>query len=325
MTVFMPEAIDINTAGVRPRHGLQDSNRFLGDIDRLNETYEEQGYLLFREVLDRASVDRALRRMMAVMACHGVVAEGATEPLWTGKPSPAGMEESPEFKGICKELVEHPANFAAFAKILGEEPASVPIVQYRSYSPGSPGLPVHQDGFYSPGIQGFRPVWMPLMKIDAEIGGLALAPGVHKNGILHNLAKPPVFPIPADQVPEDSWATTAFNPGDVLVIHPHTPHFGLPNHSNRVRFSIDSRVQSAARPCVLLGDVVATTPDSVTLRTERGDRIIELSEETYIRTGENRGARIPLEQFEASTPRGLRVVAAVDGNKATMIRRAAEG
>jgi hypothetical protein len=325
MSVMMKDAVDIDSTTLRPTRELRDSNFVLDGSARLNQLYEEQGYLLFRGVLDRSSVDKALRRMMAVMMKYGVIAKDATEPLWTGVPAPPSMEESPEFKGICKELVEHPANLPVFEKILGEPACSVPIVQYRSYTPNSPPGPVHQDGFYSPGIHGYRPVWMPLMKIGPDVGSLMLAPGLHKNGLIHNLAKPPVFPIPADKIPADSWATTTFYPGDVLVIHPHTPHFGLANRSDRLRFSIDTRVQSAANPCVLLGDVIATTPRSATLRTQQGDRTIGINERTYIRTGENRGARIPLEDFEKNTPAGLRVVAAIEGDEATVIRRASEG
>jgi hypothetical protein len=325
MNVMAPDVADMDGRTIRPQHGLVDSNFALDDPQLLVDLYEAQGYLLFRKVLDQSSVAHALQRMMAVMARYGVVEENAREPLWTGKPAPAGMEESKAFAGISRELVEHPANQAFFQKLLGEAPAAVPIVQYRSYVPHTPISMVHQDGFYSPGIQGFRPVWIPLMRIDPEVGGLTLMPGVHKKGLVHNLAKPPTFPIPARELPEDGWATTTYEPGDVLVIHPHMPHVGLGNSSDRVRFSIDTRIQSAAHPCVLLGDIVATTAGSVTLRTAQGDRRIAVTEDTYIRTGENRGARIPLAQFEANAPSGLRVVAAIDGDKATMIRRASEG
>ena len=324
MSVMLAEAIDINAADIDPILELEDSNSALDDWAQLNSIYERQGYLLFRGVLDRGSVDRALRRMMDVVARYGVVAAGAIEPLWTGKPLLEPLEESKAFSGICRELIEHPLNLAVFEKILGEKASPVPIVQYRSYPPKTPIATVHQDGFYSPGIQGFRPLWMPLMKIDREVGGLTLAPGVHKKGVLHNVAKPPIFPIPADVIPQDAWATTTYHPGDVLVIHPYTPHVGLANTSDRVRFSIDSRVQSAASPCVLLGDVISVSPNSVTLRTEQGDRTIGVSEQTYIRTGENRGVRIQLEQFEKSTPPGMRIIATLEGTNALMLRRASE-
>lgn len=325
MQVAVSTAVDIDAADIVPRLELQDSNHALGDPARLEAIYEEQGYLLLRGVLDPVSVRTALRRMMAVMARHGVIAVDAEEPVWTGVSGPGGMEESPEFSGICKDLVEDRTNLAFFEGLLGERPASVPIVQYRSYAPHTPLSMVHQDGFFSPGIHGFRPVWMPLMTIDPEVGGLMLVPGHHRHGLIHNVAKPPAFPIPADMIPQDQWATTTFYAGDVLVIHPHMPHVGAYNRSNRVRFSIDTRIQSAARPCVLLGDILATSPASVTINTATGERTLTVDANSYIRTSEARGFRIPLERFQAEAPAGLRVVAAVDGDRVTMIRRAAEG
>lgn len=324
-SVTLEGAIDIDAASVRPTGGLLDSNDALEDFAELTRRYDDQGYLLFRSVLDQGSITKALRRMMAVMARHGIVAADATEPVWTGVPLQGAHEESTEFKGICRDLLEAPENLAVFEKILGEPVCPVPIVQYRSYPPLSPLGVVHQDGFYNQGIHGFRPVWIPLMKIDDEVGGLALAAGRHKQGLVHNLAKPPNFPIAAQSIPEDCWATTTYFPGDVLIVHPHTPHVGLANRSDRVRFSIDTRVQSAANPCVLLGDVVATDAGSMTLRTADGDRRLAVDGGTYIRTGESRGSRVPLEKFVDVTEIGMRVVAAVSGSHATMIRRASEG
>jgi hypothetical protein len=166
---------------------------------------------------------------------------------------------------------------------------------------------------------------MPLMMINEDIGGLVLAEGMHKAGYLHNLAKPPNFPIPADCIPEDRWATTVFHTGDVLVIHPCTPHVGMENRSDMVRFSIDTRVQSASNPSMLLGNIAATSANSITLRTAMGDHVLDVNAITYIRTGEVRGSRIPLESFQEAAPVGMRVIVARRGDQALMIRRASEG
>jgi ectoine hydroxylase-related dioxygenase (phytanoyl-CoA dioxygenase family) len=320
-------AVDMDAGSIRPTRQLRDSNHAIDDFAELTRIYEAQGYLLFRDVLDRASIDRALRRMMDVVAKHGVVAKGATTPLWAGGAIPKGeyYEESPEFSGICNDLVSVPANLAVFEKILGEPVCQVPMVAYRSYPPFTPLSMVHQDGFFTQGVEGYRPIWMPLMMINEDIGGLVLAEGMHKAGYLHNLAKPPNFPIPADCIPEDRWATTVFHTGDVLVIHPCTPHVGMENRSDMVRFSIDTRVQSASNPSMLLGNIAATSSNSITLRTAMGDHVLDVNAITYIRTGEVRGSRIPLESFQEAAPVGMRVIVARRGDQALMIRRASEG
>jgi hypothetical protein len=184
---------------------------------------------------------------------------------------------------------------------------------------------VHQDGQYSPGIEGFRPVWIPLMDIDEAVGGLILAPGQHKRGRLHNLAKSPVFPIAADTIPANAWATTTYRTGDVLVVHPWTPHVGMENRSDRVRFSIDTRVQSAANPSVVLGNVEAVDESSITLRDPNGIRLhYTVDGSSYLRTGSNPGARLSLREFAEQTRLGMRVLASTKGSTAVMIRRASE-
>jgi len=320
-----PDAIDISAADLRPSFDLSDSTEYLNDSAKLQELYFEQGYLLLRGVLDKASVRRALERMMAVMAEHGYVKPGEHEPIWTGKPLEGKWEESPAFSGISRELIEHPHNVVVLGKILGEPACPVPMVNYRCYPPHTPLSMVHQDGQYSPGIEGYRPVWIPLVEIDERVGGLILAPGQHKRGRLHNLGKPPLFPIPQDAVPATGWATTAYHPGDVLVVHPWMPHVGMANTSDRIRFSIDTRVQSAANPRVVLGDIEAVTEHSVSLRKQDGTlHSYRVDDESYLRTGDNPGVRFSLPEFAANTQLGLRVVAAIEDGRAMFVRRASE-
>ena len=320
-----PDAVDLEAASLYPSADLIASNAHLDDPAMLADIYEAQGYLLLRNVLDHGSISRALRRMMDIMARHGIVVENATEPKWTGSPLVGKHEESPEFAGICRELIEHPHNLAIMEKILGEPAIMVPNVSYRSYPPNTPLSMVHQDGQYSPGIDGFRPVWIPLMDIDENVGGLILAPGQHKRGRLHNLAKPPVFPIAADTIPANAWATTTYHAGDVLVVHPWTPHVGMANRSDRVRFSIDTRVQSAANPSVVLGDVVAVDASSITLCSRDGVHMqYAVDEDSYLRTGSNPGARLSLQEFARQTSVGMRVLASTKGGTAVMVRRASE-
>jgi hypothetical protein len=44
------------------------------------------------------------------------------------------------------------------------------------------------------------------------------------------------------------WLTTDYHPGDVLFFHNLTLHWALPNTSDRVRLSIDTRAQPATTP-----------------------------------------------------------------------------
>ncbi|WP_313808440.1 phytanoyl-CoA dioxygenase family protein [Sphingobium sp.] len=320
-----PEADDLQVQDVVAAGELESCNHLLDDPAALNRFYEDNGYILLRGVFDPDTVARARDEMLAVAAQMGLVEPGDPTGRWTGKALPASMEESDLYAGIAKRLIEDPANLSVMEKVLGEPACSVPIVQYRTYPPHSKLGTVHQDGFYSPGIQDYRPVWVSLTPCTRDMGGLALAVGQNKRGYFHNVGKPNPFPIPRDAIPDESWATTDYIPGDVLIVHPCTPHCGLPNTSDRLRISFDSRVQSAANPSAVAGTVTAFTPNSVTVDADRvGEITLSVDEDSYLRPV-NPGVREKFEDFVDYMKPGMRLVVVRDGDRTVMLRRAAEG
>ena len=323
-SISLPGAEPLTVNDINPVRELEDCNHLLGDHEALMRFHDEKGYILLRDVISHEALDRCREEMFAFMVRHGLIEPGATEPVWTGKPFPGGMEESPEFSGISRRLVEHPENLKVMAQILGEPAAMIPIVQYRTYPPGGSTTGPHQDGFYSPGIKNYKPVWLPITNCEREVGGLAVAVGQCNSGYFHNLAVPP-FNIPLGVIPADSWATTDYYPGDVLVLNPYAPHASMPNTSNRCRVTIDTRVQSAAHPRVLLADVLEAKPDSIRVRSTDGlERNFRVDDDTFIRI-EHPGVRQSIEDYVANTEVGRRIVVIFDGDHAETLRRASEG
>ena len=324
MAVFLPDAEEITIADIHPKGRLRDSVALLDNLAAMNERYEADGYLFFRNILPLEAIDSARRAMMAPLLAKGLITE---DGRWVGGESPTFHEESSAFAGIWKSLFEYPGVREVLDKLLGEPTKPVPIVQYRAYAPsraiGSGS--VHQDGFHTPGVANYRPVWIPLIDMDEKVGGLTLAVGQHKRGFYHNMAKPPHFPVPRGVIDPESWSWIDYRRGDVLVVHPHTPHSGLPNTSDRVRFSIDSRVQSAANPSTIIGELIDFDENRATLKVDDGIRTLSIDDETFIRVSEERGRRMSREEFAQKTQRGLVVMAACDGDRATMLRRAAAG
>jgi len=323
LSLEIPDAPDLDIATIEVTRELVSANHLLDDREALMRFHDSQGYLLFRDVLDAEALAIARAAMFAVMERHGVIAPGADAPLWTGKPFPAGMEESPEFAGISRQLIEHPANLYLMERILGEPAAMVPIVQYRVYPPGGPITGVHQDGFFTPGVLNYKPVWMPIVDVDRSMGGLMIAVGQNHRGYFHNLAKAPRCPIPDGVIDPDSWATTDYRAGDVLVIHPAAPHASRPNRSSRVRVSIDTRIQSARAPRVLLGTVTGWTANTITLDTEKGERRFGVDDATFIRIL-HPGMRIPTNEFASTVQLGMRLTVVFDGDHAETLRKASE-
>jgi ectoine hydroxylase-related dioxygenase (phytanoyl-CoA dioxygenase family) len=320
----LPEARDLEVRDVVPHGELKSCNHLLDDHAALMRFYEENGYILLRQVLEPSSVARARDEMLAVAARHGLVAPGDEQGVWTGT-SANIHEESPEFSGISRRLIEDPANLAVMEKVLGEPACVVPIVQYRLYPPNGPITRIHQDGFYSPGIQDYKPVWVALTPCQRELGGLMLAVGQNRRGYFHNLAKPSPFPVPVGVIPDESWSTTDYMPGDVLIVHPYTPHASRPNTSNRLRITFDTRVQSARNPSAMAVTVKAVTPQSVTVETEVfGERTYGVDAQTFVRVLDP-GIREPFERFAEVTKPGMRLVLVAEGERAVMLRKAAEG
>jgi len=322
MTVFLPDAEPMDFRSIKLGGRLRESNDLLEHLDALNERYEADGYLFFRSILPIEAVDQAREAMMAPLLEQGVIDR---EGRWIGGEAPSPAEESPLFQGVWKSLFEYPGVKAALDRLLGEETEAVPIVQYRAYAPHDARGGVHQDGFHTPGVANYRPVWIPLIDMEEEVGGLALAVGQNKNGFYHNLAQQPRCPVPEGVIDPTSWATIDYRRGDVLVVHPHTPHTGMPNRSDRVRFSIDSRVQSAANPATVMGAVTAFDLDSVTLRVGSDLTTLQLSDDTFIRIGEDRGRRMSRTEFVEEAREGVVLMASRDGDRALMLRRAAAG
>jgi hypothetical protein len=320
-----PEAEDLAVADVRPDRELESCNHLLDDHEALERFYDANGYILLRGVFDPTSVAEARDAMLGVAHGLGLTTAGDPDGKWTGGSFPGGMEESDLYAGIAAKLIEHPANLAVMEKILGEPACAVPIVQYRTYPPNGPITTVHQDGFYSPGIQDYKPVWVTLTPCTRAMGGLALAVGQNHRGYFHNVGKPAPYPIPRDAIPDDAWATTDYMPGDVLIVNPYTPHCGMPNHSDRLRISFDSRVQSAAHPSAIAATVTAVTPDSITVDAGAlGELTLTVDANTFIRVLYP-GKREPFEGFADYTRPGMRLVVVRDGDRAVMLRKASEG
>ena len=324
MSLWLPDAADISTLDIRPVGILRDSSDHIHDRELIEARYEEDGYLFFRDLLPREAVDATRREMMAPLLEQGLIDEDC---VWLGGDRDTGIAETgPTYRGVWPRLFERPGVKEALAKLLGEPAATVPMVQYRAYPPNKPPGGVHQDGFYSPGIKGYRPVWIPLIEMDEAMGGLVLATGFTKGGYIHNVAKGVGAPVPAGIIPDSAWLRADYRPSDVLVIHPKTPHTGLPNRSRKVRFSIDTRVESAANPATISGEFVNGSPEAVTLKLAGGQlQTLRLDDETFIRTGPNRGARLSRTEYLEVTPPGQALLASRDGDHALMLRRADAG
>jgi len=231
---------------------FRDATAYLGNHERLQAMFDEDGYLFLRGVLE--GVDRVKQEFVRSLQRQGAVRAGVSEPIWTG----AKLEQidDGDLYGApsCRELFESPHNLRVFEQIFGE-PVFIfrsPTVRYALPNDSGHVSPPHQDYFFVRINKAFRTFWIPLMDIDEEVGGLAIAPGIHRKGLLDHVEAERIFSyvfrgrkqmgIPLESVPQP-WLTADYHAGDLLVFHNLMVHWALPNRSDRVRLSIDNRCQ----------------------------------------------------------------------------------
>ena len=316
----------VSEAGVLPAmQELHVSNDLLDDRAALEAAWERDGYWFFRDVLDKDAVGRLRSVFLDELSQLGVVAPGDPIARYNGKSLgdfPLRMEPLAERRS-WKPFVAEPAIHSFFKRLLADEPFWIPTVEYRATPPardrsGSRLDYVHQDGFYNAGIP-FSIVWIPLAEIDADIGGLVLAEGLHKGPYLHDLSQPPLFPVPEGAVPAHAWGRATYRPGDVIVMHLNTPHTGVANYSDRFRLSMDIRVMAASGNTPIIGRVTSITQDRVAVLGEDGrNGTFALDESTYCRGID--GKKVPLSEIPARFQAGDEVILASREGRATIMR-----
>ena len=115
----------------------------------------------------------------------------------------------------------------------------------------------------------------------------------------------------------EDWHRADLLPGDLLLFGVWTPHCGLPNDTDRLRLSVDFRVQPPGMQRPIIGVVVEVDEGSISIATEgSGVRTITLDGLTVLRQRTYGGP-------EPVDPRGYlgqRVVAVAEHGRAIVIR-----
>lgn len=302
---------------------LNVSNHLIGNPQGLAGAWDRDGYWFFRDVLDRDAV-AALRGVYVEELSHqGVLDPGDPLARYNGAPfDAAAFRNNLRYGDSWKTFVEHPAVHAFFRQLLGDEPHWIANIVNRGTPPaaerdGPRTLFIHQDGVFNRGIP-FYVTWVPLATITADMGGVALAEGLHDGTVLHRMEDEVYVGITPDQIAADRWRHSEYRPGDLLMMDVMTPHTGLTNVSDRFRFSIDLRVMRESGNQPVIGTVAAISDESITVRTDAGEARFALDENTYCRglNGKRlKPADIP-SLFKVGSPA---LVAQADG-RAVMIR-----
>jgi hypothetical protein len=227
---------------------LADSVSLAGDPDGLRRRLAADGYLFFRGLLPLAEVRAAGQAVLTRLQAGGW-ADGRGVP--SVRPRAVNSIDAladPAYRAALTSAEFNRLPYlaplrAAVRAVLGRTAFSYPVKVLRAVYPERPqarprGRYIHYDYGVS-GVQDMLTSWIPLIDIPVRIGGLAVRPGGH--------LAPPCPPRPLG-VTEHGWATTSYEPGDVIIFHCLTPHAALPNTGSALRLSGDFRWQRPGLP-----------------------------------------------------------------------------
>ncbi|WP_313808436.1 phytanoyl-CoA dioxygenase family protein [Sphingobium sp.] len=302
---------------------LNESTHLVGDLEGLQEAWDRDGYWFFRDVLDQEAVAKFRDAYAAELLRQQVVEEGDLLFRYNGQPfDAAAFRENVRRTDAWRTFVDTPSIHAFFRSLLGDEPHWIANIVNRGTPPnGKAGeertLFIHQDGAFNRGIP-FFVTWVPLVTVTADMGGVAVAEGLHKGAILHPVVDDLYSGIELDSIPGSQWRHSEYRPGDLLMMDVMTPHTGLTNISDRFRFSVDLRVMRDSDDKPAIGTLVALRDDGLTVRTEEGERSFSLDSDTYFRGMD--GKRLPLADVPDRFAIGSMVLVAHNAGRAMMVR-----
>ena len=172
-------------------------------------------------------------------------------------------------------LLRHAPLLDAAEQLCGPELIASSVYRLRPKIPGHVQSPVpwHQDsGYFEPYCDKalVLTVWLPLVDADEENGCMWVLPRSHTNGVMRRRSRTgkPYLEIPEEAMPEIAPLCVPVRRGSALLLTNLTAHASFENCTDRVRWSMDLRYQSAALPTNaavsrLPGDVEASEADGV--------------------------------------------------------------
>lgn len=237
-----------------------DSTAIAGDGKALAARLDAEGYLFVRGLLPRDEVLDLRRQFLEMAAKAGwlradrPLAEAAAEQSKACKdPEPGYIEH---FKAMWKlealhRMKHHPNLVGLFERIFGEPVLVHPLLVARNIFPASNGFDFttgrHQDRIHIGGGTSYA-AWTPLGDCPMTKGGLTIAPGSHRGGVLPFRIAAGAGGLETENTYDGQWVASDFKVGDVVIFSDTTVHKALPNRSGELRQSFDARYQRLSDP-----------------------------------------------------------------------------
>jgi ectoine hydroxylase-related dioxygenase (phytanoyl-CoA dioxygenase family) len=250
---------------------LEDSNDYLGNPEALRARLAENGYLLLRDYLDPDEVMNARRSVTDRLAEKGQLhpdhapIDGFAIPGVPLTFVPYVARENPE----VENLVYGKRLLSLYDTIFGRPSAHFDFTWFRAIGPGKGSTPHCDWPYMNRGTKNLLTCWIPYGEVSLQLGGLMVLEKSHLKA--DRLKK--YFEIDVDSYCENRpseverakaekwvykgnlsnnpvslreklggrWLTTEYRPGDLLTFPMTMIHASLDNHTDRIRFSSDTR------------------------------------------------------------------------------------
>jgi hypothetical protein len=292
-----------------PMGELTCSRHLVGNHEAIAAAWERDGYLFFRDVLDKNVIAGIRKVYVDYLVKNGLADAGDPDHLYNGgdlSNLPNSAITDLNKQRVDRLLNEAPSINAFFGKVFGCDPLWIPFTRHRNHPPERHRKVqrtnkqsrsqfrfdfIHEDGTHNVGLP-FMVCWVPIDDMDdPDVGGLALLEGVHNGPCLHHMEGMRILPIRLEDVPADRWRSAQYKTGDVVLMHRHTPHSGLTNLSdNRFRMSMDTRIMPSKDTRLLrfggvapmMGTLTSISDVGLSMVDARGERRVRFDGKSFV-------------------------------------------
>lgn len=259
---------------------LADCTPLLKDGAAMRQHMQDEGYLLFRGLLNRDEVFAARMSMLERLAEQGHI--DLAYPLSEGRAAPTTkVAFKPDIavkNPFVHKVVYDGPMISMFEQLVDGAVRHFDYTWIRAVSPGL-STPPHMDVVYmGRGTKRLYTAWTPYGDVPREMGGLMVLERSHRNQRLvdgYGSKDVDMYcenrvgsgytkmggggnitpggwlsrdPIKLRTRVGGRWLTTDYQLGDVLIFSVFLVHCSLDNHSDRIRITSDTRYQLASEP-----------------------------------------------------------------------------
>ncbi|MCQ6558958.1 phytanoyl-CoA dioxygenase family protein [Paenibacillus mendelii] len=232
--------------------------------------YQTEGYLIVEDVLSDEILQPVIDEIKAEIdkKAQQLHAEGKIANLYEAEPFDKryallhaqcaeigrGLDINEYLGEAMFDFLKNDSLLDLVECLLGSELSCNPIQHVRAKLPVNPAagrsetsyyenVPWHQDcAVTSEDSEASEIItfWLPLIDATAETGCMEVMPEVFKRGYMKHQAEGGTTIVP-EQLPHVEPVCAECRKGGVVIMNKYTPHRGITNRSDRVRWSIDLR------------------------------------------------------------------------------------